>query len=246
MVSKTLTTRVVALSLGLALLGAAFPFLAFAQPNGDRANAEDFCANIDDHEEAALNKLNERKAGSDRSGEVESKKAERLAQLDAHRAERDADREAKYDELRDRATTDAQSAAVEDFVSTAESLVADRKAAVDAAIEAFEAAVSDLLGERDTAITDYSSDIEEDIMSIFDDAEEACNGGSDNEVAKQVREDMKAMRESIKADRDQYSFKDELEAARADRKAATDAAKADFQAGYETAKAELKAAFETS
>jgi len=247
--ASSIKQSVVALA-AAALVLASLPTLAYAQPadrpeRGERdgTGGTNFCENLDAAEERALTSLGERKAKTDRSGEVDSKKTERMAKLEDGRSERDDSRDTKYDELRDRATTDEQSAAVEDFIETVEGLVADRKAAIDAAIADFEAAVEDLLAERADAVDDYAGDIEDDIAAIFDDAEDMCDDGDEGaDVLAFVKESFMSMREAVTADRDEYSFKDELEAARETRKAATNAAKETFKAAYEDAKEELKSA----
>lgn len=234
----------------LALVLGLMPVMAMAQSTDRPERGErdgdagaNFCENLDAAEERALASLGERKAKTDRSGDVDSKKSDRMSKLEDGRSERDGSRDTRYDELRDRATTDEQSAAIEDFIETVEALVADRKTAVDAAIEDFEAAVEDLLAQRADAVDDYAGDIEGDIAAIFDEAEDMCDDGDEGAaVLAYVKEAFMSLREAAKADRDEYSFKDELEEAREVRKAATEAARTTFKSAYEDAKEELKAA----
>lgn len=215
------------------------------QERPERNPAARFCENLAEAEAKALSRLEERKGKTDRSADIEAKKAERLAELDAHRAERDAARQEHYDALRERATTDEQAAAVDEFEETVEALVADRKAAADEAIEAFESDVEALLAERDEAVDGYAEAIEADIMAIFADAEAACDDDTPGvEVREQLKADLMAMREGIKADREQYSFKDDLKAARDARKASFESAREGFKTALEAAKDELRAAFE--
>ena len=91
---------------------------------------------------------------------------------------------------------------------------------------------------------DAADAFKDSISAVFADAGEACDDGdSSDDVRTQFMADMKELRESAKASRGEYSFKDELSEARETRKAAMDAAKDTFLEGVAAAKETLRSAF---
>ena len=250
------------MALGLLLVLLFSPLLALAQTNdavtdresrrGGSDRGADFCENLDTLEENLLDKLADRAnsvkdRGNARGYDVDTRRAERQSEYESRRDSQDSDREDRYESLRDKAETDEQAEAIEDFISTVESLLEDIRAAYDAAIEEFETAVENLKGDLEDTTGDLADELEREIAAIFDEAEDACDSGSSSdEVRTLVREGLSEMKTSRQSNRDEYSYSDELEALRETRKTAFAAAKETFQAGVADAKEELRTAFADS
>jgi hypothetical protein len=207
------------------------------------------CEKIDDMEEKVLTRLGERVA--ERTGKPSRDgaapgKEERMAKLTTERTEHDAKRAERYDSMRAKATTDEQKAAIEEFISTMEALIADRKEAVDTAITNFEEDAAALKVKADAARNEKTGDIEADTKAVFDDVRGDC---TDSSTAEEIRAAIKTGLDTLhtqrKTDREMNTYKTEFEALRATRKAAVEAAIADFKAGFESAKTELKTALGT-
>ena len=89
---------------------------------------------------------------------------------------------------KDRASTDAQRAAVATFVETVQAALDTRRAAVDAAINDFEDGAYLLWDEREADVASFVSDLEADIAALFDEAQTSCNDGmGQKEVREMVR-----------------------------------------------------------
>lgn len=252
MISNTSSRRAITTVLGVAIIISSLPFVSFAaQRTGSSsvetrgaAQATAFCENIDTARANVLARLTERTPDGNRRGQYETRRNERLEKLGTNRENRDQNRDTKYERLRAAADTDEKKAAVEEFIDTVESLVATRKTAVDAAIAVFEETVDGLLDEREDAVATYAETIEDEINRIFDEAEAACeDGDSAADVRTAIQSGLSTMREDIKNDREKYSYKDELEAARKTREVAVKAAMDEFKRGYEDAKAILRESF---
>lgn len=253
MTSNHVMSRSLAAVLAVSVLMALLPYMSHAQERergtGERGGGANFCENLSAAEDRVLASIESRAgSASDRHGsqetDYESKRSERLAELETKRDDADNRRDVKYAELRERADTDAEQDAVDEFEETVEGLVATRRAAIDDAIDAFEAAVEALKDSRGTEVEDFVDDLEIEIKSAFGDAEEACDTTDDPaDIRADLQEAIKAIRESYKSRRGGHSFKEDLAEARETRQAAFEAAKADFMSGLEDAKEELKAAF---
>ncbi len=253
MITKKISKNIIA---GLVCVTVLIPAVSFGQQASTTrtrpAMTGDFCASIDTTRDKFLASLQTRASAiegkqSGRQGTMETGAAERKATLEVKRAEYDAAREERYDSLRSKATTDSQEAAVEEFATTVELLVDDRKEAIDDAIETFETAVEALKTSLDSVTGTLADEVESDINAIFDEAEAAC--GDDTtpaEIRAMISEGMAVMKAERTTERESYTFKTEFEALRAARLASEKAAIATFQASLKTATAELKTSFEAS
>ncbi len=216
------------------------------KPAADRG----FCARIENLESAVDKKFDERKAKLDtRRGERMTKLDERQGKVDArrleHRSKGDANRTDHYGKLLERATTEAQKQAVENFKAAVEGAVAARKTAVDAAVQAFR-------GGLDQAIADRKAKVDT-AVSGFDTARDAalakakadCAGDMEPKTAREsYMQSMKAAREKLNADRKAIDIlKKSSEGLITARKTAVETEMADFKAAIEKARQDLKAAF---
>ncbi len=240
------------------MVGLIAPAVSFAQESqmkrpapaaGDMAMMPErqfSCDSIDTMRASTLTKLSERAttftgASTNRRTEMESQKNSRIATLEDARTKGATQREARYDAMRAKATTDAQKAAVETFVTTVEALVDDREAAVDAAIATFEAGVQSLRGTQEASAADLADNVEDSLEKVFDDAKAACTESSTAaSVRTEIMEGMQAMKTAHQAERETYSFKTEFEALRATRQSAEKAAMAAFAEGFQKATDTLK------
>lgn len=242
------STQIMGVALLAATLLAGVP--AFAQEErgerperGERTGQANFCEGLSAARAQALARLGEKERSMKRS-DKDQERNERKVKHEAKRQDNDTKRSEHYEALAARATTDTQKAAVTEFQNTVEALVETRRASMDAAITTFENGVAALLEERKAAVGTAAGTISDSLEAIFDDAEAACDNGDMPAGVRQVfMSDMQALREEQKGKRSEYDFKDELEALRAERKAAFEAAQTTFKTGLEAAKAELKADF---
>ena len=237
------------LIVGTVLLSLLVPSLTLAQDRQRPADGLNICDNLDELRDQAQTRRAERAAKmkerhAERVSDFKSHRDDRRTEIEEKRTKREGDREERYAKLRDRATTDGQEEAVEEFIDTIKALVETRMTAVDAAIEAFEDGVEALREERNGAADDFAADVEAAIDAIFDEAEAMCE---DEAKPADVRAGIKAGFESMRADfqarRAEYSFRDDFKALADARKAAIAAARDEFRTGYQAAKEELKAAF---
>lgn len=218
--------------------------------SSQQRSVEQFCANLETRQADMMTRIQTR-AGEvsarheGNAGERQSKRAERQSELATKRAEMDAKRDAHYEKLSEAATTEAQLAAVEEFSETVEALVDTRRTAIDAAIEDFEDTVEALRESQAAVVADLTEATESGVEAAFAEAEAACetDDATFADVSSVLRDALASQRQAQQANREQYSFKDDLEAARAARKAAVQAAVTEFQAGMDAAKAELRSAF---
>lgn len=241
------------------MLGFLVPHIGNAQSDADVADraprerpvdGTNFCENLDEAQERVLSKLDGRavQARDKHTGQennFDEKKTERLGDLATRRDGADQARSDKMDELRAKSETDEQNTAIDEFVSTVDSLIADRRSALDSSIDAFEEEVEDLKNQRTSEVDDFAKDFEAELVRVFDTADTACDKDDTGaEVRTALRSDIEAVRADFKAKKGDYTFRADFTAARDVRKAAFRAAKADFKSALEAAKADLRAAFE--
>lgn len=247
---------------GAFLFNAAFP-TAFAARATDRlfaqegegggARAQIFCNRLN-ATAARLSTLR-----SEREAKLEEVRSARDARIAERRAERDAARTAKrsewdkrraehYAKLSERATTDAQRAAVEEFQKTVEAAVAARRAAVDAAVLDFRNGVKDAIAARRTSVDAAIARLRTSIENAIAKAKEDCAAGVDPFTVRET------LITSIKQARDQYQqdlgeaekIGETVRKLAETKHAAVKAAVEQFRATLEEARAKLKAAFATS
>jgi hypothetical protein len=207
------------------------------------------CSNIGTLRDKALSRLSTRVTEiQGKRGEHQAKfqagRSDRHAKLLATRTEHDAARQARYQKLRSHASTTEQVAAVNVFQTEVERLVTVRKAAVDAAIAAFEDGAAALQTKSDTAVTSFSTTMQDDITKIFADASASCTAGTKgSDVLAAIKSAMAAKKAARESDPKSHPVRDEFQALQATRKASIDAAVAAFKTGMDAATKNLKAAF---
>jgi hypothetical protein len=251
MISNTYTEKFVAGVLAVTFM---VPALAFAQETtttstANPREAKAFCSNVPTFRAKALARLTERVVvvqgkKTDRQAQFAVGRTERTAKLTAGRSDRDANREARYANIRSRASTTEQTAAVNTFATEIERLVTIRKAAVDTAIKNFEDAAAVLQTANNAKVTDFSVTMQADINQIYDAAVVSCAAGKNGpEVMAEVKASMEAKRALRVSEKAIQAPREQFKALQATRKAAVEAAKATFQTGMDVAATDLKAAF---
>lgn len=246
MTSNILTTQKVTVAFFATLL-ALSPLVGFAQES-DRGG-ERFCSNLDAIEEQLKDRLSDRTdvARDKHQTQVDrytDKKDERIQQLKDRRDQKDVTWSERIAALRDKAETDEQTQAIDDFVDTVEALIETRRDAVDAAIDAFEEDAKALRDERSTVFTGMVDTYKAEVEAAFDEAQALCDGGDDPaDVRAELRSDLEAIRAAFKTDREQYNFREQFRELREVRIAATGAAREIFRTGFQAAKEILRAAF---
>lgn len=242
---------IIAAAIGISLL---LPSFAFAQTGtgtgtarGERLN---FCTAID--------QLTGKVGGaiSERELKYQEKRAERRIKLDERFVDRDVKRsehrsawDTRRDEwqvkLSERATSDAQKAAVTKFIADIDAAIALRRSAVDSAVSAFRTGV-------DTAVKDRQGTVDS-LVTVFKTETDAALAKAKADCAAQVapkavREafvlSMKAAREKLRAGvKALENRKDTLKPLADARKTAIESAVAHFKVSASKAREELRAAF---
>ena len=250
MVSNTFTEKIVA-----GVLASSFLIPAFALAESTTTSptvprdGKTFCTSLPALRTKALTHLSDRVATieekkSDRQTKFEAGRTERHDKLAAGRTSRDAERAARYEKLRGRASTTEQATAVNTFAAEVERFVAVRKAAVDAAIKTFEDAVFALQTTNQAAVADFSVTMQADINKIFDDATASCSAGKTGpEVMAEVKAAMEAKRTARLNDVKAHASSSQFKVLQDARKASVEAAKTAFKTGLDAASVDLKKAF---
>ena len=212
---------------------------------------EQFCVRFVEGMEAQQNRLTERyrnavEKRSDRSGKTVEHRDSRDARLDENRAEQDAERMQWYEGLLAKADTDAERAAVAEFKAAMEKAVADRRTAVDVALETFRSEVDKLVAGKksgtDTAATNFKTAYDKAIA----DAKSACEGDSPDSKAvrsafmdamKDARGDFQETRSGV------AGIGEQVKALAATKNAAIKTAMESFKTTAQAARTKLVAAF---
>lgn len=223
------------------------PFISSAQI-GTRTGDARFCDTIDATESklmAALDKNLDTAVTRYQAHlkTLEQKKDTAVAQLEAKRDQVDVKWEAQVASMKAKAKTDAQKAAVNEYVATVEALAAERRADVNAAVGVFANAAA---GLRDNMETEYLALIEAhraDVQAAFDKASASCASGvAAATVAATLRTDLSAAREEFRVARQAFSQRADFTEIRKVRVAASAAAREEFRKGLEEANKKLRAA----
>jgi hypothetical protein len=223
------------------------PFMASAQI-GDRASLETrFCENLDEVESKIMTTLSTRLETAKTRylahlDTLTSKRETALTALDGKRGEVDVKWEEQVAKLKAKAKTEAQKTAVNTYESTVESLVAERRAKVDAAVDTFVTSMNDLRKTSATAHAEMLDVHEAEMEAAFAEAAAACEAGTASAtVRKELQDSLQAIRLAFRAERVEYTSRDEYQALRQTRTAATEAARQVFRVGLEEANKKLRA-----
>ena len=214
---------------------------------GMGAAGGNICTRISDLASKAEQKTGQIKTPGERFANWQEKATENDAKLAALRAQWSANRDAQFAKLNERATTDAQKAAVAEFEATTEAAISTRLAAVDAAIAIFRAGVKNLITTREQGVGDDRTAFEAAIKAAFDQAQTDCkNNVAPATVRTTLKTALAAARSKFKLDKqDVPKVGGDIQALITARKTAVDAAMATFKSTMEAARVTLKKAFPT-
>lgn len=162
-----------------------------------------------------------------------------------HRTEQDARFAAHIAKLNDRAATDEQKLSVAAFQSAMRAAIDARRAAVDAAVDAFQNSVQAAFDARRTTLLKAFDDRIVAFRTAGDKAKLDCTGGiASRTVRTAFLQSLKTAQDQFKAARKANDdFKQAMEKARVDKKAAFKEAHDDFKAALEAARMNLKKVF---
>ena len=174
-----------------------------------------------------------------------TKKTENEAKLLAQRTTWDANRDAQFKALEEKAQTEEQKKAVADFAATTRAAIATRRAAADSAIKTFQVGVQAAIATRNGQVDQLLSSAKTARQALLDTAKADCAVGKDAKtVMANFRSGMQANRTKVQADKQNaIRVNTQVEALIATRKGAIDKAFTDFKATMEQARIALRKAF---
>ncbi len=174
-----------------------------------------------------------------------AKKTENETKLNSQRAAWNANRDAQFKALEERAQTEEQKKAVTDFEVTTRAAIETRQGAVDGAIKTFQAGVQAAIATRNGQADQLLGDVKAARQALLDTAKADCAAGKDAKtVMATFRAGMLANRTKAQGDRQNVTkVNAQIQALITARKALVDKAFADFKATMERARVALKKAF---
>lgn len=246
---KTNSKKIFAGLLSLTIVpGLVLPITSFAQTESPRNS---FCSRIDEIVAPIEQRMEDREGKLEaRWDEIDAnflqRVNERSDRLSDYRTTHDANREARYEQLEARATTDLQKQAVAEFKTTVEAAVAQRKATIDSAISALQESFSQSVKVRRDAVKTAMNEFKIAKSTAIEKIKTDCASGVDSTTVRETfRTSMKAAQDKFKSDYQNIAkLRGSFESVRDTRRQTTQAAVAEFRATVERAGADLKAAFE--
>lgn len=163
---------------------------ATQQAQAKTVAAQTKCQAFDQLSTKLQSQLNERKTKiASKRAEVATKatsgRTERLEDLAAKRAEWDAQRQKNFDRLLEKAQTDEQKLAVEEYISTIKQAIDARRAANDAVLATFRSELQALKKTTDQSVQANISSNSATIEQAIATAKAACQSGQNIETIKQ-------------------------------------------------------------
>jgi hypothetical protein len=212
--------------------------------------SEKFCTGISTYYDKLTKKM------SERSANFTAKKAERAnrwqeriklnaTRLTDIRKNADAALANSLNNLKAKATTDAQKAAIEAFSKAEQEAVAKKRSAVDGARTTFLAGMQKSITENKAETEAVTATFKNSIASAFKTAESSCAGGTDSAAAMSTfRASVKTAQQQMASDRRTKSkLSTAVDPLIQARKATMEKARTEFRGTMESALQTLKAAF---
>ena len=174
-----------------------------------------------------------------------AKKTENEAKLSSQRAAWNANRDAQFKALEERAQTEEQKKAVAVFEATTRTAIETRQGAVDSAIKTFQDGVQAAITTRTGQVDQLLETVKTARQTLLDAAKADCVAGKDAKtVMETFRAGMLANRTKAQGDKQNVTkVNTQVQTLITARKAAIDKAFTDFKATMEKARIELKKAF---
>lgn len=146
------------------------------------------------------------------SVKVEDRSMTGQQELEQKRQKWDAQREENFVKLREKAKTDTQKAAVEDYISSIKQAIAARRAANDLAISTFVTNVAALKNQAQSEATQYTLATSSAINDAVVKATTDCNAGNDPQVVKAtLKKTIDTIRKNAKNERQTGKAKTQIE-----------------------------------
>lgn len=227
--------------------------LSQSLPDRTAASTPNFCTNLGSFSAQVNSRLalaggNLDEKQKQRQENVDAREKNRQQDLTKLRTEGDADRQAIYKQLTDKAATEAQKQAIIAFQNTMEAAVTARRQAVDAAITAYWTGVKQLLDGRQAQVSSARQALATALSAALTAAQSACDGGTaPATVRSQFAAAVKAANAKFAADKQSIDkIGVQIKALVQTRNQAFKKAFDDFHATAEQARKTLKAAFAAS
>jgi hypothetical protein len=208
------------------------------------------CEKISERADSFSQKMNEEEnkfqtRNQERLANWTTKKTEKEATLSSNRASWDANRDAQFKALEERAQTEDQKKAVADFEVTTRAAIETRRLASDSAIKTFQDGIQAAITTRNGQVDQLLASAKEARQKLLDTAKADCAAGKDAKtVMANFRSGMQASRAKTQADKQSIAkVNTQVQALIATRKASMDKAFSDFKATMEKARIALKKAF---
>lgn len=208
------------------------------------------CQNIQKFQQNLNKRLTDRQERldsrlEDRTQKVKDFKADRQDALVKFRETRDGNFRRHYEKLLERAKTDAQKTAVNEFKTTMNAALVARRTTVDAANRAFQEGLKTAWASRKTAIENARKEFAASVDAAKKQAAADCsNGLSAGTIAEKYRAALKAAREKLVSDsKASPKIADALDQLKETRRAAIEKAFGTFKLALESAIKKLKTAF---
>jgi hypothetical protein len=212
---------------------------------GQQGEIMDICSRLSDLENKFIQKISQGENSEDRFAQWKNNVTQHDSKLAELRAEWDANRNAQFSKLEEKATTEAQKKAVSDFETIVKDAIAKRRAAVDVALEAFRSGVKDLINSRTEGASTDKTALIDAIHAAFEAAKSNCSDNTKlTDIKTILKKSIQAAREKFMADKKNTPKVGEgIQALIDARKEAVGKALADFKATMEKARTDLKKAF---
>ncbi|MFZ2188371.1 MAG: hypothetical protein WAV73_02290 [Candidatus Moraniibacteriota bacterium] len=213
---------------------------------------DNICEKISERADAFGQKMSEEEnkfqtRNQERLANWTTKKTEKEATLSSNRASWDANRDAQFKALEERAQTEEQKKAVADFETTTRAAIEARRLASDSAIKTFQDGIQAAITTRNGQVDQLLASAKEARQKLLDTAKADCAAGKDAKtVMANFRSGMQASRAKTQTDKQNVTkVNTQVQALIATRKASMDKAFSDFKATMEKARVALKKAFPT-
>lgn len=237
--------------IAVSLMAPAFALAALpVRTSTTTPTAVNFCTNLPNlttqvNTRISANEKNLESRQQQRQTQVQERQTKREQQLGQIRTNGDQDRQAIYQQLMAKATTEEQKQAVTAFQNAIEAAVTTRRTAVDAALKTYWAALDSALAARRTAVATARQNFSASIQAALTTASTQCSSGvAPATVRKNFQASLEAAKTQFATNRKAIDkIGPQVKTIVQTRNAAVKKAMTDFKATAEQARTELKAAF---
>lgn len=179
--------------------------------------------------------------------ELEARLQKRILELESKRKIWDAKRQENFAKLREKATTETQKQAVEQYITTVTQAIATRRTKNDLAISSFQQAVLGLKNETSSTVAQQSAGVAAKATAAVNEATAQCASGVDvTTIRADLKSKLEKIRSEAKTQREATTAKSEVEALSKIRRTAIAANNKEFSATVKTARQTLLNAFADS